>query len=78
MRYARKYAGDRLACHDCLRVFAYAEAGDVCEEAVLAEAGCEAGGEDDGHEEAEVEGWGDGAEEDCGEGEEGEGDDVEG
>lgn len=77
LRYAREHAGDCLACHYRLRVCPYAEARDICENAVLAEAGCEAGSEDDGHKEAEVEAWGDGAEEDCGEGEEGEGDDVE-
>lgn len=44
----------------------------------MAESGGEAGGEDDGHEEAEVGGWGDVvAEEDGGEGEEGEADGVE-
>ena len=44
----------------------------------MAEAGGEAGGEYDGHEEAEVGGWRDGvAEEDGGEGEEGEADGVE-
>lgn len=77
MRDAGEYAGNCLACHDRLRVFSYAEAGDVCEDAVLAEASCEAGGEDDGHQEAEVEAWRDGAEKDCGESEQGEGDDVE-
>ena len=43
----------------------------------MAEARGQAGGEDDGHEEAEVEGRGDAAEEDGGEGEEGEADGVE-
>ena len=58
-------------------VLARAEAGGVGEEAVLAEARGQAGGEDDGHEEAEVEGRGDAAEEDGGEGEEGEAEGVE-
>ncbi len=76
LRYAGEHAGDCLACHYRLRVFAYAEARDVCENAVLAKAGCEAGGEDDSYEKTEVQAWGDGAEEECGEGEEGKGDDV--
>ena len=77
MRYAGEHAGDRLPGHDGLGVFPHAEPGDVGEDAVLAEPGGQAGGEDDGHEEAEVDAWGDVGEEDGGEGEEREADDVE-
>ena len=70
-------ARDGLSGHDALGVLAHAEAGDVGEEAVLAEARGQAGGEDNGHEEAEVEGRRDAGEEDGREGEEGEADDVE-
>ena len=77
LRDAGEDARDGLSGHDGLGVFAHAEAGDVGEEAVLTEARGQAGGEDDGHEEAEVDGRGDATEEDGGEGEEGEADDVE-
>lgn len=77
LRYAGQHARDGLSRHDGLRVLAHAEAGDVGEDAVLAEAGGETGGEDDGHEEAKVHGRRDAAEQDGGEGEEGEADGVE-
>ena len=77
LRDAGQDARDGLPGHDGLGVLAGPEAGDVGEDAVLAEARGQAGGEDDGHEEAEVDGRGDAAEEDGGEGEEGEADGVE-
>lgn len=60
--YTWQHARYRLPRHDRLCVIPHAEARYVCEDAVLAQSGCQAGGEDDGHEEAEVEAWGDGAE----------------
>lgn len=72
LRDARQYARDGLTRHDGLGVFADAVAGDVGEDAVLAETGGEAGAEDDGHEEAEVGGRAGVAEEEGREGEEGE------
>ena len=77
LRYAREDACDGLPRHYRLRVFPHAEAGYVCEDTVLAQTGGQAGGEDDGHEEAEVKAWRDGTEHDGREGEEGEGHDIE-
>ncbi len=57
LRYAGQDACDGLSGHDGLCVFDLSEAGDVGEDAVLTESCGQAGGEDDGHEEAKVYTW---------------------
>ena len=77
LRDAGQHSRDGLSGHDGLGVFAHAEAGDVGEDAVLTQPRGQAGGEDDGHEEAKVHARPNASEEDGREGEEGEADDVE-
>ena len=77
LRDAREYARYALSCHDRLGVFGHPEPGHICKDAILTESRGGAGGEDDGHEEAEVDARRYTSEEHGREGEEGKADDVE-